>query len=66
MGFFPAVKDLFLVKGFRIVDGENGLFVGMPQQRSMQGKWFNVFVPTTKEIGEYIKEVVLQAYKEQE
>lgn len=58
--------DLFLVRGFRIVEGEKGLFVGMPQQRSVQGKWFNIFMPSTKEIAEYIKEVVLQAYQTEE
>jgi stage V sporulation protein G len=55
--------DLFLVKGFRVVDGEKGMFVAMPQQMSKQGKYFNVFTPATKEIGEYLKEVVLDAYQ---
>jgi len=57
--------DLFLVKGFRVVQGEKGLFVGMPQQVSKQGKWFNIFMPATKEISEYLKEVILQAYGSQ-
>ncbi len=58
--------DLFLVKGFRVVQGEKGLFVGMPQQISKQGKWFNIFMPATKEINEYLKEVILQAYEAKE
>jgi stage V sporulation protein G len=57
--------DLFLVKGFRVVEGEKGTFVGMPQQQSRQGKWFDVFAPATKEIREYLKEVILQAYQEE-
>lgn len=56
--------DLFLVKGFRVVEGEKGLFLAMPQQQSSQGKWFNIFLPATKEIKEYLSEVVLDAYKE--
>ena len=58
--------DLFLIKGFRVVEGENGTFVGMPQQRSTQGKWFNIFTPATKEISEYLKDVVLEAYQTEE
>ena len=58
--------DLFLVKGFRVVEGEKGMFVGMPQQTSKSGKWFNVFTPATKEIAEYLKEIVLEAYKTEE
>ena len=58
--------DLFLVKGFRVVEGDDGNFVGMPQQLSKQGKWFSVFLPTTNEVREYIKEVVLNAYQSEE
>ena len=58
--------DLFLVKGFRVVESEKGAFIGMPQQQSKQGKWFNVFLPATKEISEYLKEVVLDAYRQAE
>ena len=58
--------DLFLVRGFRIVEGEKGIFIGMPQQQSKQGKWFNVFTPATKEIGEYLKEVILEVYQQSE
>ena len=57
--------DLFLVRGFRVVEGEKGIFVGMPQQRSMQGKWFNVFTPATDEIKQYINDIVLSTYKEE-
>jgi len=57
--------DLFLVRGFRVVEGEKGIFVGMPQQRSMQGKWFNVFTPATEEIKQYLNDIVLSAYQEE-
>jgi len=58
-----AFGDLFLVKGFGVVEGEKGTFVSMPRKQSSQGKWFNVFTPSTKEIKEYLQEVVLDAYK---
>ncbi|MCQ9206569.1 MAG: SpoVG family protein [Omnitrophica bacterium] len=58
--------DLFLVKGFKVVEGEKGLFVSMPQQQGKHGKWFNIFWPITTELKEYIGEVVLQAYKGEE
>jgi len=55
--------DLFLVRGFRVVEGEKGLFIGMPQQKGSNGKWYNIFTPATKELAEYLKEVMLDAYK---
>ena len=57
--------DLFLVKGFRVFEGEDGMSVGMPQQRGKQGGWFDVFTPATEEVKEYLKEVVLRAYQEE-
>jgi len=54
--------ELFLIKGFRVIEGEKGIFIGMPQQRSSQGKWFDVFSPMTKELREYLNEIVIQAY----
>ena len=54
--------DLFLVKGFRIVEGEKGVFLGMPQQSGKNGRWYDTFTPATKEISDYIKEVVIEAY----
>jgi len=58
--------DLFMVKGFRVVDSEKGMFVGMPQQQSKQGKWFDVFLPTTNEIKQYITDAILEAYQAEE
>jgi len=57
--------DLFLVRGFRVVEGEKGTFLGLPQQIGKNGKWYNVFTPATKEIAEYLKDVVLQAYQQE-
>ena len=54
----------FLIKGLRIVEGQKGLFLGMPQEKSKDGKWYNTFCPLTKEAREIISEVVLAAYQE--
>lgn len=55
--------DLFLIKGFKIIEGDHGLFVAMPQRENKQGKRYAVFVPMTKEIKEYIQEVILDEYQ---
>lgn len=51
-----------LVKGFRVVDGKNGLFVGMPRQGAKNGKWFDAVKPLTKTMQSEIARVVLDAY----
>lgn len=58
-----AVGD-FIVKGLRVLQGKKGLFLGMPQEKAKDGKWYNAFYPITKEARQNLTEVVLTAYQE--
>lgn len=44
---FAAVKlaDCMVIKGFRVVNGKNGLFVSMPSKASKDGRWFDILEP---------------------
>ncbi len=53
-----------VVKGLRVVDGSNGLFVGMPRHQGKDGKWYDTVYPSTKEIKEELSNLVLAAYNE--
>jgi stage V sporulation protein G len=54
----------FVIKGLRIVKGQKGLFLSMPQEKSKDGKYYNSFYASTKEAKENLAEVVLSAYEE--
>ena len=58
-----AIGD-FIVKGLRILQGKNGLFLGMPQEKSKDGKWYSTFYPATDEAKANLSEFVLAAYEE--
>ncbi len=58
-----AIGD-FLVKGLRVVSGQKGLFLAMPQEKGKDGKWYDVFLPLTKEARESLSEAVLATYEE--
>lgn len=53
-----------VVEGLRIVEGSNGLFVGMPRHQGKDGKWYNTVYPASKEIQQQISDLVLAAYSE--
>ncbi len=53
-----------IVKGLRIVNGSNGLFVSMPRHQGKDGRWYNTVYPTTKEIQQQLSDLVLAAYNE--
>ena len=58
-----SLGDSFVVKGFRVVEGgEDGLFIGMPQEHGKDGKWYDTFIPATPEKRQEIAEVILAAY----
>jgi stage V sporulation protein G len=59
-----SIGDSLIVKGFKVVEGENGLFVGMPSQPGKDGKWYDAAFPTSKEKRQEISELILSAYKE--
>ena len=58
-----AISDAFLVKGFRIVEGKNGLFVGVPQDVGKDGKWYDNAFPLTTAVREELNKAVLSAYE---
>ncbi len=56
-----AIGD-YVIKGLRVVQGQKGLFLALPQEKSKEGKWFNSFYAKTKEAKEHLAQVVLTAY----
>jgi stage V sporulation protein G len=61
-----AIGEQFLVKGLRIVEGRNGLFVSMPRQQGKDAKWYDSVIALTKETKEEVGRVVLSAYQQED
>jgi len=58
-----SFAGVFTVKGLKVVEGKNGLFVSMPSQKGKDGKWYNSAHPLTKEFRETLNSLVLEAYE---
>lgn len=68
-GSLKAYLDLvignhFLIKGLRVVEGKNGLFVSMPRQQGKAGKWFNSVEILAKDTKSEVERIVLSAFHE--
>ncbi len=61
-----SILDTFFVKGLRIVDGKDGVFVSMPREQARDGKWYDTFFPTSKETREALQCLVLEEYQSSE
>lgn len=60
------ILDTFLVKGLRVVQGKEGLFLAMPQEQARDGKWYDTFYPISREMRKGLEELVLEAFKSEE
>jgi len=60
-----SFAGVFIVKGIKVVEGKNGLFVGMPARKGKDDKWHDTAYPLTKEFREVLNEVVLGAYEQE-
>jgi len=58
-----SVLGSIVIKGLRVVEGKDGLFVGMPSEAGRDGKWYNTIIPLNKEVKDEIERVVLEAYE---
>ena len=58
-----GVDDLIAIRGIRVVDGENGLFVSMPQtQDKKTGDFHDVAFPINNDLRQAMNEAILSKY----
>ena len=59
-----VLNDQLQVRGLRIMEGENGLFVGYPNDPFYKGDDFrSICFPTTRQLREHIENCVLEKYQ---
>lgn len=62
-GFATITLDKALVvSGLTILNGKNGLFVSMPQNKGTDGKYHDAVFPLSKELRAEISKSVLDAF----
>ena len=54
--------DCFAVKGVKVMEGKNGLFVSMPSQKGKDGNYHDICFPITPEFRSQLNSAVEQAY----
>ena len=49
--------------GLRVIEGENGLFVGYPSEKGKDGNFYDVYHPINKESRTLIQDAILADYQ---
>jgi stage V sporulation protein G len=52
----------FIIKGFKVIEGEDGLFVGMPSERTRTGKYVDLVRVEDYNLREMLSSLVLDYY----
>lgn len=59
-----VLNDQIQIRGLRVMDGQNGLFVGYPIDAFYKGEdTRNIVLPITRQLREHIENCVLEKYK---
>lgn len=59
-----VINDQFMIRGLRVMDGENGLFVGYPVDPFFKGDSFRSLCnPITRQFREHVENCVLEKYQ---
>lgn len=58
------LDDSFAVHYIRIIEGEKGLFIAMPNKETSNGYYRDIAHPINPEVRSMFEETILKAYKE--
>ena len=56
------IDDCFIVTNIKIIEGENGLFLSMPNRTLKDGRKVDIVHPLNKETREEFNKLILDAY----
>ncbi|HOW36578.1 MAG TPA: SpoVG family protein [Candidatus Omnitrophota bacterium] len=57
------VGDALVIRGLKIIEGPNGLFVSMPQEQGKDKKWYDTIRCMSDDVRAQITQCVLEGYE---
>ena len=60
-----TLDDCFVVKGIRILEGDNGLFIAMPSRKVGEGNFRDIAHPINAETRQMFTDAILEEYNNQ-
>ena len=59
-----TIDDCFVVHDIKIIDGNDGLFMSMPNRKTPDGEFIDIVHPINTETRVKIRDLVLNAYEQ--
>lgn len=57
-----SIDDLIAIRGIRVVDGDKGLFVSMPQSQDRDGEYHDIAFPLNADLRNEMNDAILDEY----
>lgn len=57
--------NIFVVTGIKVVEGQNGVFIAMPQRKTASGEYKDVCFPLTADFRKEISGEIIDAYNKE-
>lgn len=57
-----TLEDQFVIKGVKVIEGRQGLFLAMPSRRKDDGTYEDICHPVNKETRDYFEREVIEHY----
>ena len=58
-----TLDECFGIRGVKVIEGKNGLFINMPSYKGSNGQYNDICFPTTPEFRKELTDAVIEAYK---
>lgn len=59
-----TLEDQFVIKGVKVIEGRQGLFLAMPSRRKDDGSYEDICHPVNKETRDYFESEVIEHYRQ--
>ena len=59
-----TMDDEFVVHDIKVIEGEKGLFIAMPNKKAMDGEYRDIAHPINSDTRERIQNIILTKYEE--
>lgn len=56
------IDNCFVVNDIKVLEGENGLFIGMPSRRTSNGEFRDIAYPINAETRQVIQNAIIEEY----
>ena len=60
-----TLDDSLVIRGLKVIEGANGMFVAMPSRQRKDGSYQDVAHPINRETREWLENMVIGAYQEE-